>query len=51
VTLTPCEGCGAAIAPVPQVAKMREVVQSDVVRLCNKCKTRVMAEGQRALGI
>jgi ferredoxin len=51
VTLMACEGCGLVIAPDPQIAKIRKVVQSDVVRLCNKCKSRVMAEGQRAVGI
>ena len=49
VALKPCEGCGALIAPDPQLAKIREMVGNDFVRLCNQCKIRVTAEVYRGV--
>jgi ferredoxin/nitrate reductase gamma subunit len=49
VALKPCEGCGVLIAPDPQLAKIRDLVGNDFVRLCNQCKTRVTAEAYRGV--
>ncbi len=45
VELALCESCGAVVAPVPQVEKVRQVITDDFIRFCPKCKKRHSAEG------
>jgi ferredoxin/nitrate reductase gamma subunit len=45
VELALCESCGATVAPVPQVEKVRQVITDDFIRFCPKCKKHHYAEG------
>jgi Pyruvate/2-oxoacid:ferredoxin oxidoreductase delta subunit len=49
VELALCESCGAIVAPVPQVEKVRHVITDDFIRFCPRCKQRHYAEGVHQL--
>ena len=44
VKLSTCKGCGTSFAPVPQLAKVSQMLAQDYLAFCNTCRENLLIE-------